>query len=120
LLGTVAVPASLDKPLGGWKEIRVAGDALFGIADKHLVCVDRTSGRSRWQFDAQRDGISFAVGKNMVYCVDYWLPRHRRRGDAKSEEAAIIALDVGSGKVVWQTTAATPAVTEPPKPPDLP
>ena len=120
LLGTIAVPASLDKTPGGWEEIRVAGDALLGVAGKQLVCVDRTSGRLRWHFDAERDGISFAVGKNTVYCVDYWQPRHRRRGDAKSEEGTISALDAGSGKVVWQTTAATPAVTEPPKPPDLP
>ncbi len=120
LLGTIAVPASLDKTPGGWEEIRVAGDALIGVADKQLVCVDRTSGRLRWHFDAERDGISFAVGKDTVYCVDYWQPRHRRRGDAKSEEGTISSLDAGSGKVVWQTTAATPAVTEPPKPPDLP
>ena len=121
LLGTIAVPASLDKTPGGWEEIRVAGDALLGIAGKHLVCVDRTSGQLRWQFDAERDGISFAVGKNTRLLRRLLAAASIAAGAiAKSEEGTISALDAGSGKVVWQTSAATPAVTEPPKPPDLP
>ena len=55
-----------------------------------------------------------------MYCVDYWLPVHRRRGDRPSEEGTLSAIDAGSGKLLWQTSAATPAVVEPAKAPELP
>ncbi len=96
-------PRIVGQNPGGWEEIRMAGDALLGIAGKHLVCVDRTSGQLRWWLDAEpRRHQLRRWEKYGLLRADYWLPRHRRRGDAKSEEGTIIAVDAGSGKVVRQ------------------
>ncbi|MBC8871950.1 MAG: PQQ-binding-like beta-propeller repeat protein [Planctomycetes bacterium] len=92
-----------------WKQIRIWGDYFVGEAGKQLVCVDRHSGELRWKFECQRDGFGFAVGADKVFCIDYWLPARRRRGEPKTEEGTICALDVSNGDALWHTTTTTPA-----------
>ncbi|MBI5396544.1 MAG: PQQ-binding-like beta-propeller repeat protein [Verrucomicrobia bacterium] len=94
----------------GWQQIRIRGDSLVGVAGKSLVCLDRHGGTLRWKRSSQRDGFSFAVGSDRVFCVDYWLPRHRRKEDPKSEEAEIAALKLSSGEPLWRVQASTPAI----------
>jgi len=104
----------------GWRQIRIAGDALMGTAGKTLVCIDRRSGQLRWRFTGQRDGLGLAIAEDRVFCVDWWLPVHRRRGEPKSEAATISALDFAHGKLLWQQPADTPALTPPKKPDEQP
>jgi outer membrane protein assembly factor BamB len=98
---------------GGWHEVRVRGDSLVGTAGKSLVCLDRRSGAMRWKLAAQRDGFSFAVGSDRVFCVDYWRLEHRRKDDPKTQEAEIAALKLGSGEALWRIQTATPATALP-------
>ena len=37
------------------------------------------------------------------------MPVHRRRGEPKTEEATIYALDITDGRVLWETTVSAPA-----------
>ncbi|HUT94049.1 MAG TPA: PQQ-binding-like beta-propeller repeat protein [Thermoguttaceae bacterium] len=111
--GEIAVPPEVAGEKGpGWQQIRIGGDSLVGTAGKHLVCVDRQRGDLRWKFSSPRDGFGFAVGADKVFCVDFWLPAHRRRAEPKTEEGAIYALDVHTGKPLWQIPAATPLEEE--------
>jgi outer membrane protein assembly factor BamB len=98
---------------GGWQEVRVRGDSLVGTAGKSLVCLDRHSGAVRWKLAAQRDGFSFTVGSDRVFCVDYWRLEHRQKDDPKTQEADIAALKLGSGEVLWRIQATTPATALP-------
>ncbi len=106
----IPVPRKVGQGNGlTWNQVRIWGDCLLGTAGKHLVCVDRHSGRMRWKFPCQRDGFGVAVGANKVFCVDYWLPTRRRRGEPKTEEGTISALDVSDGNTLWQIATTTPA-----------
>ncbi|MBI5688134.1 MAG: PQQ-binding-like beta-propeller repeat protein [Verrucomicrobia bacterium] len=98
---------------GGWQEVRVRGDSLVGAAGKSLVCLDRHSGAVRWKLAAQRDGFSFAVGSDRVFCVDYWRLEHRRKDDPKTQEAEIAALKLASGEALWRIQTTTPATALP-------
>ena len=118
--GTIPTPPEIGGSKATWREVRVAGDNLLGTIGKQLVCLDRKTSQLRWRFQSQRDGINFAAATNSVYCVDYWLPLHRRRGEAKSEEATISALNLQNGKILWQASASTPVLDEPKKHQDLP
>ena len=109
-LGEIEIPEGLtedDRAI--WQEVRIWKDHFVGATGKHLLCLDRHSGQELWRSQSQQDRFSFAVGAGKVFCVDYWLPVHRRRGEPKTEQSTIFALDVASGDVLWQTTANTPA-----------
>lgn len=113
---TGATAAEIPVPLGsapgkgpGWQQIRIRGKFLVGTAGKQLVCVDRHTGALLWTVPGKRDTFGLAVGNDKVFCVDYWSAARRRRGEPGTEEATISALDLASGKVLWQKTANTPA-----------
>ncbi len=108
-LGQIEIPAELSKKGdAAWEEIRVSGELLIGTTGKHLLGMDRRSGEILWRFESRQDRFSFAVGSGKVFCVDYWLPVHRRRGVQKTQQSTIFALDARSGEVLWETTAKTP------------
>jgi outer membrane protein assembly factor BamB len=106
----IPVPAKGASQEGlAWQQVRIWGDYLIGTAGKRLLCLDWRSGDLRWERRSERDGFAFAVGAGKVFCIDYWLPAHQRGEDPKTEEGTIAALDVASGKPLWQCTVATPA-----------
>ena len=108
-LGTIAMPAALTEARAArWEEVRVWDDCLVVAAAEHLVCMDRYSGEVRWTFACEKDRFSFAIGDGKVFCVDHWLPLHERRGETKTDESVLCALDVRNGEVLWQTGAAIP------------
>jgi len=116
-LGDIGIPTELTGDNGAtWQEVRVWGDYLIGASGKHLLCMDRHSGQELWRFQSRQDRFSFAVGAGKVFCVDYWLPVHRRRGEPKTERSTIFALDTHSGDLLWQITANTPAESADEKP----
>lgn len=98
---------------GGWRELRVRGDSLIGTPGKTLMCLNRHSGALRWKQASRRDGFSFAVGTDRVFCIDYWFLAHRRREEPKTEEAEIMALKVGTGELLWKIQATAPATALP-------
>lgn len=93
---------------GGWRELRVRGDCVVGTTGKLLVCVDRHSGAVRWKQTAQRDGFNFAVAADRVFCIDHRWPAQGRRGEAKAEDAEIVALKLASGELLWRAPTTVP------------
>lgn len=103
---------------GVWRQVRVRDDSLVGTVGKLLVCLDRGTGKVRWQRALKRDAVSFAVSKDRVFCVDYWSPVHRRREAPGSERCAVAALRLSDGRELWQAEEAAP-VAPLPKPRDF-
>ncbi len=109
-LGQIGIPEGLtDDETASWQEVRVWEDYLLGTTGKHLLCMDRRSGKELWRFASRQDRFSFAVRSAKAFCVDYWLPVRARRGETRTERSTIFALDVHSGEVVWQAAVVTPA-----------
>ncbi|MBM4035353.1 MAG: hypothetical protein FJ291_26725 [Planctomycetes bacterium] len=118
-MGAVLVPEAEGKR-APWREIRISGDHLIGTAGRDLLCMNRHSGAIGWRH-SHPQLADFAVGAARVFCVD----SPQKRDDAKTEEAAIVALDAESGKKLWGTVVkpTAEAPQEQPKrrlPPPLP
>lgn len=102
---------SFPSPGGArWREIRVGGDAIVGSAGKSLICLDRHSGKQRWALGAQKDCFGFAIGPDRVFCVDYWLPKHRLGGTPQVQEAEILAVALSDGRLLWKAQGAAPEI----------
>ncbi len=93
-----------------WSQIRISGDSLVGVSGKCLVCLDRNTGAVRWKVVSQRDGFGYALGKDKVFCVDYWSLAHRKKDDPKSEEAEIAAMSLAGGNVLWKVRTVAPCL----------
>ncbi len=120
--------AAFAAPAGAtWQQIRGGGDSLVGAAGKWLVCLDRRTGALRWKLSSQRDGFGFALGSDRAFCVDCWLPQHRRKDAPETEQAEITALKLATGEPLWRVQTTTPALAaklkfarfDPPLPPQL-
>ncbi len=79
-------------------------------SSKKLVVMDRHTGKILWSRDSQRGfrHNAIAVGDDKIFCIDTIPPPisdalKRRLGEYRFGDPELIALDVGSGKVVWST-----------------
>ena len=106
-LGQIRVPGPKREH---WRTpCRVWGDCFVGVTNgKRLVCVDRHSGKLAWAFPCSEDGMDFVVGSGRVFCVEYSSPQQKRRGDDNTGGCRIAALDLRTGKMLWQADAETP------------
>ena len=86
---------------GRWANLRIDSKHLVGTIGKQVVCLDRESGRTLWKYECGRAALSLAVGETKIYCSE--LIDTRRGETVKKVGAKIRALDIGTGKVVWQT-----------------
>ncbi len=108
-IGRIDVPAEKKAT---WGTFRIWRDYFVGTAGKELLCLDRHSGKLLWDFQPERDGLSFAVGAGSAFVIEYWLPARRRRGEAQTEQATIYAFDLATGEVRWQKEVSTPAASK--------
>ncbi len=78
-------------------------------ASRELHIMDRHTGELLWKIESRygflHNGI--AVGKDTLFCIDK-LPAHiegklRRRGDAKPEDYRLMAINVKTGEIRWET-----------------
>lgn len=92
----IELPSGLTAP---WSNLRVWKDFLVGQSGQHLVCVNRLSGQVTWQFQCGRPHLSVAVGGGKVFCAELLL---KRRGESETQESKTRALDLATGKVLWE------------------
>ena len=100
---TGATVSGIDAPSGtsgGWRSLAVVAGRLIGTTKKRLVTVDRLGGEVQWQYEAERTLLAVAVGGGKVFCADVSVPD--RRGKVTKTEGRIVALDVATGKLLWQ------------------
>ncbi|NOZ23257.1 MAG: PQQ-binding-like beta-propeller repeat protein [Planctomycetes bacterium] len=105
-VGEIAVPGGSKR--ARWDRIRVWGDYLAGTSGRNLYCVDRRSGKMLWKSQGARDRLGIVAGNGKVFCVDYWSPARKRKGEGKPAECTLSALGAQDGKTLWQTTLKLP------------
>ena len=83
----------------------------YSSASRRLVVMDRISGEVRWTRDAKYNfrHNNIALGDNKVFCIDGLsqakLAVAKRRGiDPRQFQPQLMALDLHTGKEVWNTT----------------
>jgi outer membrane protein assembly factor BamB len=96
---------------GPWLNLRVVERRLVAQSGKHVVCVDRSDGRLLWKSECARPNLSIAVGGGKVFCAELPVkPPAKPAGktpDTKLPEAATRALDLESGKILWEITGGS-------------
>jgi outer membrane protein assembly factor BamB len=92
------LPADLPGP---WLNLRVCANHLIAQSGKHLVCMDRRSGRLEWQYECERPTLSVACGGGKVFCAETASPAML----AKAIPTKTHALDLRTGKLLWQIPA---------------
>ncbi len=101
--GQVNLPAELE---GAWSNLRVWKDYLVGQCGKSVLCMDRHTGRLLWKHECGRTALSVAVGGGRVFCAELL---NQRRGETDNAAAPARALDVGTGKLLWQIPGGSEA-----------
>ena len=101
--GRIDLPAEVA---GRWSHVRVAGDLLVGAAGKHLLCIDRRSGRVLWRKQRERNIGCIALGGGKVFCADVVT---KRRGEPQPDLSGVTAgaFDASSGELLWEITGAS-------------
>ena len=91
----IDLPEDLASP---WANLRVCGDYLVGSSGRHVVCVNRRTGKLLWRVEAARASLYLAVGGNKVFFSELADPR---RGESDACDGALGALDIASGRRLW-------------------
>ena len=96
-IAKIELPAEVS---GSWSTLRVQGDYLVGTRGKSLVCLDTKTTKLKWVYACNRTELSTALGGGNVYCSELL---NRRRGETPAKtETHTRALDLETGKVVWE------------------
>jgi outer membrane protein assembly factor BamB len=94
--------AEIDLPAdvtGTWANMRIWQDQLLAQSGRHLLCVDRRSGRLAWKYQCGRAGLSVAVGGGKAFCAELANKRWLETGDKDTKTRA---LDIATGTVLWE------------------
>ena len=94
--GTIPLPEHLAEP---WANLRVQGDYLVGQSGKFVVCTERKTGRTIWEFECGRPDLSIALGEDRVFCSEL---ANTRRGKSMSDGAPMLALGLKTGDLLWE------------------
>ena len=94
--GRIDVPEGIETP---WANLRVSGDYLVGSSGRHVLCVNRRTGKLLWRVEAARAALYLAVGGNKVFCAELANPQ---RGEDETRDGSIFALNLATGERLWQ------------------
>ena len=111
--GTLSLPEEYrSKRSPSWHEIRMYDDHLFANIGSDLFCLDRHSGEVAWKHEGSKKHISFAIGGDRVYCIDYYPPLSSRAARGEKSEAILYTLQADSGELLWQEELQVGKVTD--------
>ena len=106
LSGNKSLNIKLDKD-SEFFPVQKYGD--YAVGSQYLIVFDRKSGESLWHRKANHNfrHNSIAVANNKIFCIDNMTDLRRvqwgRESQASSDKAKLYALDVMTGKVLWQS-----------------
>ena len=95
--GHIDLPDGLEKT--PWANLRVYGDYMVGSSGPQVLCVHRRTGELLWRVEAARAELSLAVGGDKVFCAELADPK---RGEDETRDGSMFALNVATGKRIWQ------------------
>ena len=93
-----------DQLPGAWQNLRGWGDYLVSTSGRFLFCVNRHTGEILWRHQCNRLALSIAVGRDRVFCAELLNPR---RGETEQSDVKTRAVDVHSGKILWEIASAS-------------
>ncbi|MCS7034330.1 MAG: PQQ-binding-like beta-propeller repeat protein, partial [Phycisphaerae bacterium] len=131
--GRYNIAGAWPTPLGTQMAVTVTADAVYavlgqsdprtamytggGMRDARLVCLDRQSGRERWSFSSRSlredraaarglelTGTPIVVGDRVFVCV-------QSGAGVQFQKCEVLALDAGSGRLVWRSYIASASNT---------
>ena len=85
-----------------WAEVRLWQDLLIAMLGPTLVAIDRHSGDVCWTRRSTRQSTTYALGGDILYGLDYDVPRMGGRDSRKRETGTLFALQPQTGKPAWQ------------------
>ncbi len=94
--GTISLSEHLMEP---WANLRAQGDYLVGQSGKFVVCTERKTGRTLWEFECGRQDLSIALGRDRVFCSELV---NKRREKSMADGASMLALDLKTGDLLWE------------------
>lgn len=89
-------------------QARITENARFGQSSERLLAIDRHTGEVKWEEESVHGfrHNAIAVGAGKVLAVDgvtpAWTSALKRRGEAKDEPFALLALDAETGEQLWR------------------
>ncbi len=93
-----------------WKKIMIRDFTNFNnVSSTKLFVMDRDTGELLWEKSAKYGFIhnGITAGHNILYCLDKFSPffakRFERRGMEYPTDYSLFALDIESGKTVWES-----------------
>ncbi|MCX7014902.1 MAG: PQQ-binding-like beta-propeller repeat protein [Candidatus Sumerlaeota bacterium] len=111
-LTTLAIPPELQaKGAEAWTELRGANGRLFVVFGNTLAALDPLAGKAQWVHAGAMKNLTFAVGADKVFCVDYVAPP-RLGGTEAAGSARLYALALDSGAELWSASVAIPPLPE--------
>ena len=91
---------SSDPGATALREIRVFDDSLLCVTAKSVLCFDRKSGDTRWQYSSSGSRVTCVVGDGRVFCAD--VAKVDRSGEVVKSQGRLVALDASLGKELWR------------------
>ncbi|GAB6166071.1 hypothetical protein JCM19992_20710 [Thermostilla marina] len=85
-----------------WIEVRLSGDVLTAVVGKQLIAIDRHTGALLWRRPGSLGYITYAVGDGVLYGLDCAPDDFYRPRKAPSEQGTLFAIEVASGKRLWE------------------
>lgn len=76
----------------------------MGSSGRHVLCVNRRTGKLLWRVEASRGSLSLAVGGGKVFCAEL---AATREGKEQAGDGSISALNLATGQRIWQRTGGT-------------
>ncbi len=98
--GEIAAPKGRGR---AWREFRIWGEYLVGVAGKELLCLNRRTGKMLWSSRMERDAAAFALGSGKAFCSDYWSAASLRRGGEVAPECSLRCIRLADGRELWRT-----------------
>ena len=92
----------------GKEGVAVADNNRYGAGSRFIVVLDRHTGKELWRRAATRNfrHNAIVVGKDRLFCIDGLSPNRLsllgRRGVTPKAPAAVLALDVRTGRELWR------------------
>ena len=104
----LTIPAKLAKEAGaGWKQLRVDGDYFVATLGRHVVCLNRKTGKLLWSYRAQHDRLSVSLGDGRAFCAEIRKLSRKPRPNELKAKPLTQAFDLKTGKVLWKIPVAS-------------
>ena len=92
----------LLQPIPEWTEVRLWENLLIAKAGKHLVAIDRHSGKMKWSRKGVLEYTTYTIGDNRMYGIDCIPDSYVKKQKQHEKRGELFALDPADGTELWK------------------